>query len=231
MHSMLPSLRAEAGSDEFAGRPEFDQAYSALRDSWELRDPHLIAVSRDLAGGRVEEAKRALNEVLAQQPDNPDALNLMAEIAGGEGDNQQAEQLLARSVQSCPANEFNRYNYVLALEKLGTRDIALSETDALLASSPGNLLFRHLKALLLKKLEKYAEAVPWYRALAVDYPESAYLWNALGETLCDLGGHSDESTAAFLKAAGLAPLRGCVWWNLANLNNFRFSDAHIAQMK
>ena len=58
MHSMLPSLRAEAGSDEFAGRPEFDQAYSALRDAWELRDPHLIAVSRDLAGGRVEEAVR-----------------------------------------------------------------------------------------------------------------------------------------------------------------------------
>jgi tetratricopeptide (TPR) repeat protein len=231
MYTMLPSLLAAAGPDEFADRPEFDEAINALRDAWKLRDPPLIAAAHDIASGRVEEAKRALNKALAQQPENPDALNLKAEIEGSEGRDQEAEQLLARSVQSCPANEFNRYNYVLALERLQKLDVALSETEALLASSPGNLLFRHLKALLLKKTGNYAEAVPWYRALAVDYPESAYLWNALGEALRDLGGHSDECTAAFLEAATLAPLRGCVWWNLANLNSFRFSDAHIAQME
>jgi tetratricopeptide (TPR) repeat protein len=65
----------------------------------------------------------------------------------------------------------------------------------------------------------------------MDHPQSGYLWNAYGEALRDLGGHREECEAAFLKAAELAPARGCVWWNLANLNKFQFSDAHIAQIE
>src|ERR1700733_1482409 len=106
MHSMLPSLRPEArANDSSSRRPEFDAAVEALRAAWKLRDPRLITAEGDLASGRVEEARRVLEKMLAQRPRNPDALNLMAEIAGREGRDREAEHLLARCVQSAPAIE------------------------------------------------------------------------------------------------------------------------------
>lgn len=228
---MLPSLRAEAQADDISDTREFDEAVKALRAAWPLRDPQLIAVASAQEHGRVAEAKRVLDQVLERDAANADALNLMAEIASDEHRDGEAEQLLARSVQSSPANQYNRYNFALALQTLNKLDAALAENAILLKSNPASLLFRHLEALLLKNTGKYVDAVSRYRALAVDYPESAYIWNALGEALRDLGGRSNECAAAFLKAAALSPTRGCVWWNLANLGGFRFSDAHIAQME
>jgi tetratricopeptide (TPR) repeat protein len=231
MHSMLPSLRAEAGAAEFRGRPEFDEAFEALRASRKLSDARLLAVARDLERDQIGDSRRMLEKLLARQPENPDVLNLLADIADREGRHAEARRLLADCVQAAPDIEFYRYNYALALEKQHQSDLALAEAEVLLAHSPQNLLFRHLKALLLKNTEKYLEAVSCYRALASDYPNSAFIWNALGETLRDLGTCPQECTAAFLKAAELDPLRGCVWWNLANLGNFRFGEAHIAQME
>lgn len=232
MHAMLPSLRGDADlSYRSFAEPEFDEAMEALRASRKLRDSRLVAIAKNLAGGRVSAAKGALSELLAQSPHNPDALNLMAEIAGREGQHREAEFLLARCVQASPGIGYYRYNHVLALEKLGRLDGALAETDALLKSEPSNLVVRDSQASLLKKMGNYAGAAVCYRALAGDYPRSSYIWNQLGAALRDLGAHREECTDAFLKAAELNPSRGRTWWNLASLGTFRFSDSHIARME
>src|SRR5215469_17962512 len=98
---MSQSVPADASATmSRSDRPEFDDAIDALRATWKLRDPHLIAASRDLAGGRVDDAKRVLRKALAKHPRNPDALTLMAEIARREGRDQDAEHFLARCVES-----------------------------------------------------------------------------------------------------------------------------------
>src|SRR5215469_2581534 len=232
MYSMLPSLRAETGPlGASSGGPEFDAAMRELSATRKLHDQRLIAAAKDLAAGRIDGAKRILSKVLARHRDNPDALNLMAEVAGRAGKHHEAEQLLSRCVEVAPGIAFYRYNHVLALEKLSRLDGALAETEILLANVPHNLIARELKASLLRKMGSYADAAACYRALTADYPESSYVLNGFGAALRDRGGHREECTEAFLKAAKINPLRGRIWSNLANLGTFRFGDAHIAEME
>jgi predicted Zn-dependent protease len=153
MHSMLPSLRAGADrADASSGGPEFEAALKDLRAARPLRDARLIAVARQLTSGHIAEGKAALSAVLARHPSNPDALNLMAEIAGREGHYREAELQLSRCVKASPSADYYRYNYILALEKLSKLETALAETAVLLRSNPHQLIFRNLQALLLKKM-------------------------------------------------------------------------------
>jgi tetratricopeptide (TPR) repeat protein len=232
MQSTLPGLREEAESSNGSlGGAEFDQAMLALRAGRKLRDPRLLAAERYLHAGHVNDAKRVLSKALSRRPENSETLCLMAEIAGREGRENEAQLLLSRCVRSSPAVEFYRYNYVLALERVGKIDSALAETGILLEPSPRNLIFRTQKASLSKKAGNYAEAARCYRALTEEYPENAFLWNVLGEVLRDLGGHREECVAAFDRAAALAPWRGRIWLNLGNIKSFRFSAEHTARME
>lgn len=232
MYSMLPSLRAEAGSSgATSAGPEFDAAMRELLVTRKLHDPRVVAAANNLEAGRINEAKSALSRLLAQRPGSPDALNLMAEIVGREGQQAEAEHLLSRCVGAAPGASLYRYNYARALETLGKFDEALDQAEILVRSNPRNLIFRELKASLLKKIGNYTEAAASFRALAADYPESSYVWNGFGAALRDLGGHREEAIEAFLKAAACNPSRGRIWWNLANMSSFRFSDAHIAEME
>ena len=173
---MLPSMRAETGrSGASSGGPEFDAAMRDLLATRKLRDQRLIAAAKNLAAGRIDEAKRVLAMVLTQHRGNPDALNLAAEIAGRAGQYHEAERLLSRCVEAAPGIAFYRYNHVLALEKLSRLDGALAETAILLADRPHNLIVRELKASLLRKMGSYADAAACYRALTADYPESSYV--------------------------------------------------------
>ncbi|MGH6878305.1 MAG: tetratricopeptide repeat protein, partial [Rhizomicrobium sp.] len=179
MQSILPDLESEAAVLSSAA-PEFDAAMAGLRAARPLRDKRLAAAAEDLEGGRVTEAKRALSKVLDQRPRSPDALDLMAEIAGREGRHGEAERLLARCVEASPSIALYRYHYVLALDRLGRLDSAIAETGILIEQSPRNPVFRNLKASLLKQIGNYGEAVSWYRGLAEDCPRASYVWNALG---------------------------------------------------
>src|ERR1700691_3041997 len=139
MYSMLPSLRAAEGPDPSSSGPEFEAAIKDLRAARPLRDARLIAAARELTGGRLKEAKDALSAVLVRHPVHPDALNLMAEVAGREGRYREAELLLSRCVKAAPAVEYYRYNYILALEQLSKLDSALVETEILLKGDPRHL--------------------------------------------------------------------------------------------
>lgn len=232
---MVPSLRregrltdaAEAGYDEVW----FATALEELRNARPLRDPRLLASLKAMEAGRGAEAKRTLSKYLVKHPRDPDALNLMAEVAHRAGRLQEAEACLARCVHWMPDHEVYRYNYVHVLLKMNKLEGALIETEILLKNNPRNPLYRNLKGSLLKKMERYPEAVAWYRLLAEDYPESSLIQCELGGALRSLGGHREECTAAFLRASELTPGLGRVWWNLASLKTFRFSESQIAEME
>jgi tetratricopeptide (TPR) repeat protein len=229
MQSMLPIQEVDAS--DASGAPELDAALKALQATRPLRDPRLIAAAKDLENGRVSEANAALSRIIDQRPRSPDALNLMAQVATREGRHEESALLLARCVEASPTIDLYHYYYALALERLEKLGTAVAETDVLLEHSPRNLVFRNLKASLSAKMGNHREAVSWYRGLAEDCPGSSYVWNRLGAALRDLGSRREECEAAFLKAAALVPTRGRIWWNLSNLNSFRFSDEQIARME
>jgi len=184
-----------------------------------------------LEGGRVREAKRAVSKYLAKHAKDPDALNLSANMAEREGRLEDAESCLARAVHWHPDIEMYRYNYAVLLGRRGKLAGALTEADALLEKSPKNLLYRNLKAQLLGRSERYADASVLYRALTEDHPDTADFWIGLGSSLRSLGGHTAECIEAFRAAIRIYPSNGTAWWSLASLKTFRFTAADIELME
>src|SRR5688572_12646010 len=65
--------------------------------------------------GQLREAERACREVLALEPRNADAYNLLGVIAGAAGDHASAAQLMQRSVELAPDVVEFRCNLAKAL--------------------------------------------------------------------------------------------------------------------
>jgi tetratricopeptide (TPR) repeat protein len=209
----------------------FERAREDLAVLWPVRDERLLYAARALDDGRIDEAERAVARVLSRHPANADALNLKAQIAHRGGRNEEAERLLARCLEIATHHQAYRHNYAVLLSYLGKVDAALAETKTLLEKDPGNPLFRNLCAELLCKKRRYADAAVYCRELTRDYPESPELLYRLGGTLRSLGGHSEDAIAAFRRAVELAPSMGSIWWSLASMKTFAFSQADVDVME
>jgi len=225
----LPEVRSD--TDLIAADPDFGRAREALLALWPIRNPRLRSAANDLKNGRTQEAESAVRKYLERHPGDPDALNLMADVALRSGRNREAELHLAQCVSRASDHEVYRYNYAILLLKIGKSAGALAETEILLGTAPRNILYLNLKAVLLEKSGNYADALHCFRQLTQDYPDCAGFWLGLASTLRSVGGYRDECAAAFQKAAALCPWNGKIWWNLASLKTFRFSAQEIQLME
>lgn len=211
--------------------PFLAKAKDEISAEWPASERRVLEAAQALENGSVDEAKRILSKFLARSPKQPDALNLMAEVAQRCGDLGSAERCLAECVYWSPHHAKYRYNYVILLMKLKKLDGALTEATRLVEQQPGRLLFHHVHCSLLLQTWKYAEAAPLLRRLTEEYPDSPVFWLLLGECLRSMGGHSEESTAAFHRTVELAPSLGKAWWSLASMKTYRFTDRQIRAME
>jgi len=209
----------------------FEKALEDLAALWPVRDERLLSAARALGDGDVDGAEQAVIRVLSRQPENADALNLRAQIAHHAGRIAEAEHLLARCVEISPDHQAYRRNYALLLAQLGKVDEAIAQTQLLFEREPGNVLFRDLYGGLLCKKKRFADASACYRELTKDYPDSPELWCGLASALRSLGGHTQDAIAAFRRAVELAPSMGSVWWSLASMKTFAFSQADVDVME
>jgi tetratricopeptide (TPR) repeat protein len=63
-----------------------------------------------------------------------------------------------------------------------------------------------------------------------DYPRQPKVWMSLGHAL-KTANHNAESIAAYRRCIELAPHFGEVWWSLANLKTFQFTDEEVGTMQ
>jgi tetratricopeptide (TPR) repeat protein len=209
----------------------FSKAYEDLYAAWPISDGRLLRAAEALHEGRVKQAGRIVSKVLARYPDDTDAFNLQAAIACHIGCNDEALILAARCLREKPENKVYRYNYALLLLRVGKVAEALDEGLTLLAAEPGNPLFRNFCATLLCRKKQFAEASEFYRQLTEDHPDCPELWCMLASTLRSLGGQTQAAIDAFRKAVELAPGMGSVWWSLASMKTFEFSQADADAME
>src|ERR1700719_2258508 len=100
----------------------------ALYDLRPIRDPKLIEAAEALEKGQAGEAKRIAAKFLAKHPRNPDALNIMAELAKRARNANEEELYLTQCVRWAPDHQAYRYNYVLVLMERNKLKGALAET-------------------------------------------------------------------------------------------------------
>jgi tetratricopeptide (TPR) repeat protein len=209
----------------------FEKAREALAGAWPVRDGRLLSAAKALEEGRIDDAGRAVGRILSKEPENSDALNLMAQIADHSGRRDEAERLLARCVENSPDHQAYRHNYAVLLFAIGKVDEAATQIGLLLEKDPHNLLFRNVYGQLLCRKRLFADAVGCYRKLTQDFSDSAELWARLGSAFRSLGGHTEDAIAAFRRAVEVAPSMGSIWWSLASMKTFAFSQADVDEME
>ena len=226
MGMLAPELAMQAEDEGGAFARYWDQ----LRATGTPRDPRVQEAVAAFIGNKPAIAARLVSKVLARHPRNASALHVKAELAKRAGKPEEAEKLFAKCVEIEPNCALYRFNYAVMLSRPKTAQRALALFDELLEKDPGNLLYRAKKAELLVREEKHAEAAECFQKLAEDFPDVADVHTGYAGVLRSLG-RGDECVAALRRAVELLPTRGAIWWSLASLKTFRFTDDEVKQME
>ncbi|HEX3651706.1 MAG TPA: sulfotransferase [Rhizomicrobium sp.] len=227
---MVPRTDSNATARSENPEDDFTRAEDALRLDRELRNSKLRVAAALLDQERIPAAVQSLKSFLNEQPNEPAALNLLADAAIRQGRDEQREVLLARSLELEPDSIAARYHYACALFRAGKPLPAKLQLEQLLAAEPRNPLFRRQMAALLETIGHYAPCAAFFGELTAEYPNSAQLWLHYGHALRGLG-QSGESIAAYRQAIAADPSNGLAWWSLANLKTYRFSESDIARIE
>jgi len=193
------------------------------------RDPRLLAPAAALQDGRVAEAESLLREHLKQHPTDVAAIRMLAEVAGRLGRYGDAERLLARCLELAPGFLAARHNHALVLMRQQRVAEAQVEAHQLLEREPRNPGYRSLMAAIQSQLGEYGESIRLYESVLAEYAGQPKVWMSYGHGL-KTAGRTDEAIVAYRRATKVAPQLGEVWWSLANLKTFRFTDADLAAM-
>lgn len=193
-------------------------------------DPRLGGAVVALQDNRPNDAEDIVLEFLEANPDDVNAIKLMAEIAIRLERLEDAEALLAQCLELAPDFAAARYRYATTLFELARMSQVRAQCEILLAKEPRNASYRTLMATALGVLGKHQESMEMYTELVSDFPGATLNWVSYSHSLKVLGRRT-ECIAACRKALELQPTFGGAWWSLANVKGFRFSDADIDAME
>jgi tetratricopeptide (TPR) repeat protein len=153
--------------------------------------------------GRSREAIPILDDLLARNGNNAQALAERGIVALGEGQSAQAEQLLRRAVKQDPLNKLINYNLLQCLQRLGKKD-EIKTLEAHLALADAGLA--RMDQLLPEVMRAPHDAGLRYEAgmifLQNGFAGDGVYW--LGAALKEDPGHrpSHEALAKYYDAAG-----------------------------
>jgi tetratricopeptide (TPR) repeat protein len=180
--------------------------------------------------GRVDEAERIYRRVLRKNPDNVDALRLLALLAMRVDRQDDAESLLQRAIEIAP-------DFLLALLDLGRLrkeqdryEEALECFDRVIALEPSQPQAHFLRAATLARASFTRESIDAYRSCLAVRPGHVGALLGLGHVLKAMGDY-DAAVASYLACMREAPDFGETYWSLANLKTYRFDDATVAEME
>jgi len=158
-----------------------------------------------LSDARYQEAVGLLQEVLAAEPENTEALQYLGLGQIGLKDFKAAEQTLARALAQDPSLLNARLDRAWALIELKQPDPALAELLTALASEPDypRAIYLQGQALLLKK-DYAAAAAALEKAAGLD-PKLAQSALAFAAACRDKMGDTEKAKEGFLNAQALDP--------------------------
>ena len=180
--------------------------------------------------GNYKEAAALYREVLQTDPRNVDALRMLGVLAVGEGNLDEGERLLRRAVAIAP-------DFVNAIMDLGgalqeqnrTREALECFKQATKLEPTNHRAHFHLAQTLAPAMFSH-EAIECYEKVLALRPRHAGSLLGMGHALKTIG-KTDEAIESYRKAIEVRPNKGEVYWSLANLKTYRFSDDDIREME
>ncbi|MFT5133632.1 MAG: tetratricopeptide (TPR) repeat protein [Gammaproteobacteria bacterium] len=190
----------------------------------------LVEALQHLQKREFRQCEKIAREVVNVNPDNVDALRLLAIIANHAGSHGDAEKLLKRVVAITPKHIDAWHDLSGALKEQEKLPEAIEALQSALEIAPDNAQTYYLLG------SSYALSALPYEAVA-PYQRSLELRANFAPALLGLGhvlktiGKFDEGVEAYRAAIKQRPSFAEAYWSLANLKTFRFSDDDIANMK
>ncbi|MEM7277070.1 MAG: sulfotransferase [Pseudomonadota bacterium] len=179
---------------------------------------------------RLDEAEALYRGVLNDNPENVDALRLLASILAHTGRADEAESLLQRAVSKAP--DFARA-WVDLGELLFEQHRLFETVDCLekaVELEPKRPRIHYLLAAALAPLGRTHDALAAYRHALELKPDHAGALLGVGHTLKTIG-KQQEAIDAYRECIRLRPDNGESYWSLANLKTYKLNRADIEQMQ
>src|SRR5579884_598130 len=146
-----------------------------------MQDPMQIAIQHHQAG-RLHEAGRIYQSVLARNPNDPDALHLLGLVVHQLGQHQPAAQLMSRAIGIKPAPVYYA-NLAEVWRALGQLDKAIECCRTALALSPAYPEAANHLGLALMQQGKLVQAIEQFRAALLVRPNFAIVHSNLANAL------------------------------------------------
>jgi tetratricopeptide (TPR) repeat protein len=147
-----------------------------------MQDPLQIAIQHHQVG-RLQEAGRIYQSVLARNPNHPDALHLLGVVAHQLGQHQQAAQLISRAIALRPSAAAYYANLAEVWRALNQPDKATECCQMALRLQPNYPEAANNFGLALLQLGKTTEAIEQFRAALQLRPNFAMAHNNLANAL------------------------------------------------
>lgn len=154
--------------------------------------------------GRLAEAEAIYRQVLAQTPDQPDALHLLGAIAGQTGRLDEAIDLISRAIAVHPTQAVYHSNLSEMYRRAGRPDEAISAARQAIRLNPNFAKAYCNMGMALKSVRKFDDALAAFRRAIEINPGFVEAHSQLGNTLKGLG-QFDDAIAAYRRLCKLTP--------------------------
>jgi predicted Zn-dependent protease len=191
---------------------------------------HLAEAHAALANHRLNAAEALLRRQLTQNPQDPQALRALADIAVEREDYVESERLYAQSREIAPGDVRARLGLARTLHVQQKPQPMLPLLERLLRLEPASRPYRSLLASAYGLLGQNERAREILEALIREFPDNEVLYIHYGNAL-RTGGLAAQAIAAYRKGAELRPSYGEAWFCLSNLKTFRFEAAEMQIMR
>ncbi len=164
--------------------------------------------------GRLGEAAQAYAQVLAVEPDQPDALHLLGVVQQQRGDHQNSAALIERAIEFNPRAAHYHCNLANALTGLGRFAEAAEACHRALALDPKLAMAQTNLGVALRSMGRREPAIAAFRAAIALQPERIEAYSNLGVLLTEAG-RRDEAIQVLRQVLTLAPGYAEAHYNLA----------------
>jgi tetratricopeptide (TPR) repeat protein len=176
----------------------------------------LQTAAEHFEAGRLAEAESLCRSILDGQPDELDALHLLALVTRKLGKLEEAESLFSRCLDVDARRADIHANYGNLLRTSGRNEEAIAEYERALGIDPGMRAARIALARAYNAAAHYTHALAQCERLLANDPDDAEAWNAYGNArrgMDDLG----EAEVAYRRAIEVRPGYGAAHHNLGAL--------------
>lgn len=161
------------------------------------------AVDRHRAGDAAA-AEAFYRQVLAEAPDQPDALHLLGLVLLAKGNADEALELVRKAVALAPANADYHVTLGTAEQALGWLDEAAASYRRALAANPRVEGAHNNLGTVLRELSDNEAAVSAFRQACEITPQAPEVWTNYGMTLKE-SGRLEDAEAAIRRALAIDP--------------------------